>query len=290
LTPLLVLLAVAAWTNEETVTTPDGNTVTETGSLSPWIPATVAVLVVLSAVASWWWAGREILLHERAAAAVDRERLLIEDASHQLRTPIAVLVTNADVALADADPTVDDLRAAVQQSRETATAMQSVVEGLLRQARTRRNEADRRTTDLVAIVADACRHHATSADEAGVALHRTGPQRLTAATDRAALERTIDALLDNAIRHSPPGAAVGLDIRDGGDEAVICIADAGPGIPTEDHAHIFARYWTTDPNRSGIGLAIAAEAGRDAFDIELESPTSADGGTKFVIRIPLHRP
>jgi signal transduction histidine kinase len=290
LAPLLVLLGVAAWTTEETRTTPGGTTVTKTGDLSPWIPATVAVLVVPSAIAAWWWAGREIVLHERTARAIDHERRLIEDASHQLRTPIAVLVTNADVTLAEPDPTIDGLRSAIEQSRQTATDMQATVESLLHQARGRRDDANRQATDLVAIAETVVQRHAHHAATAGVTIRQTAPERLDVPTDAQALERALDAVIDNAIRHSPAGGVIHVDITSSMPTATISITDDGPGIPAVHHTDVFSRSWTTDPSRNGIGLAIVAEAARNAFDVDLESPTSPSGGCRLTFRLPRRRP
>lgn len=286
LTPLLVLLAVAAWTTEEVRTAADGTTVVETEGLSAWIPVTVALLVIPAAAAAWWWAGREVALQGRATRAVQDQRRLIEDASHQLRTPIAVLMANADVTLADANPTMDDVRAALQTSRDTGAAMQRVVEGLLTDARARRVEAGRDTTDVVAIAARACGAHASQSDTKGVAVRRTGPGHLVAAVDPLALERAIDALVDNAIRHSPPGAEVVVAITSDDDAIRISVTDQGPGIVAAHHADVFRRYWTTDADRNGIGLAVVAEASRDAFIVDFTSPLGEHGGTTFELRLP----
>jgi signal transduction histidine kinase len=287
-TPLLVLLAVAAWTSEERQIGADGSAVTETSGVSPWIPITIGALVVPAALAAWWWAGREVELQARTARAVDDERQLVEDVSHQLRTPIAVLLANADVTLADETASVDDLRAALRASRDTGASMQLAVERLLVDARARRRDADRPQTDLVAIVARACRVHAERAAERGIAIRRTGPGRLTAAVDNAALGRALDAIIDNAVRHAPDGSDVRVVVSGtAGDGLVrITVTDTGPGIPTEHHHDVFRRYWTSDPAGSGIGLAIVAEAARDAFEVELTSPTSATGGTAITLHIP----
>jgi signal transduction histidine kinase len=292
-TPLLVLLAVAAWTTEQREVGSDGSSVTETSGVSPWIPITIGVLVVPAALAAWWWAGREVELQARAARAVEDERHLVEDVSHQLRTPIAVLLANADVTLADQRASVGDLRAALQASRDTGASMQEVVEHLLVDARARRLNADLPQTDLVAIAASVCEVHAERAAARGVAIRRTGPGRLTAAIDEAALSRALDAIVDNAVRHAPDGSDVRVAVSrgaagDGG--ATIAVTDTGLGILAEHHEEVFRRYWTTDPSSSGIGLAIVAEAARDAFDVELTSPISATGGTAITLRIPARPP
>ena len=289
ITPLLVLFAVAAWTTEEQEVSSDGTAISTTSDVSPWVPITIAVLVIPAALVAWWWAGREVALQTRAARAVEDERRLIEDVGHQLRTPIAVLLTNADVVLADDTATVDDLRAALQASRQTGASMQATVEQLLSDARARRLDADRPQTDLVAIVARVCQLHADHAAERSVAIRRTGPGRLTAAVDAAALTRALDAIVDNAVRHAPDSSDVRVALSSGiaaDPRAAISVSDNGPGIPVEHHDDVFRRYWSTDPANSGIGLAIVAEAARDAFDVELVSPTSAVGGTTVTLRIP----
>lgn len=287
-TPMLVLLAVAAWTTKDTEVGADGTSSTTTSGLSTWIPLTIGVLVVPAAIIAWWWAGRAVELHARAAAAADAERRLIEDVSHQLRTPIAVLLANADVSLADASASSDELRAALVSSRRTGEAMQHVVEQLLAGARAHRL-ADRARTDLVPIVTEVCQMHAGRAAARDVTIRRNGPGRLTAAVDAFAIGRAVDAIVDNAVRHAPAGTDVRVVVAGdttGDHDAIISVTDAGPGIPAEHQASVFDRYWSSEPDHSGIGLAIVAEAARDAFHVELTSPTTPTGGTTVTIRIP----
>jgi signal transduction histidine kinase len=288
-TPMLVLLAVAAWTTEEVSVAADGTTVTETGGLSAWIPATVAMLVLPAAVAAWWWAGREVALQLRAAGAVDDQRRLIEDTSHQLRTPIAVLIANADVTLAEPGATIDELRAALRTSRDTAASMHAVVEGLLDDARRRRLDADLSATDVVAITARVCHTHTPRAAAKQVAIRRTGPGHLTASVDAGALARAIDAIVDNAVRYAPRHTEVVVAVAGDEHTATISITDHGPGIDAEHRAHIFDRYWTSDRSRSGIGLDVVAEAADDAFEVDVDSPIETGGGTMFVLTVPRRR-
>jgi signal transduction histidine kinase len=294
LAPLLVLLVVVLWTTEDVdVTTIDGTAATtvERDAPSPWVPTTVALLALPVAAAAWWWAGREVVLHERAARAVDDRRRLVEDASHNLRTPIAVLLTNADVTLSDPDASVEQLRSAVQASRDTAASMHSAVEDLLDSARARRRFGDDGSgTDLVAIAADVASAHAEQADAAGVTIQRTGPGRLAVPLDEGPLARAVDAIVDNAVRHSPAGSEVVLAVAlaSEGAAATLSVTDRGPGISRSHHADVFRRYWTNGSGGgNGIGLAMAAEAAQEGFTIDLDSPLGPDGGTTFTLTIPL---
>ena len=288
-TPLLMLLAVAAWTTEEVYVSSDGSSLTTRGGLSAWIPVTVALLVVPAAVVTWWWAGREVALHAKAARAVDDQRRLIEDTSHRLRTPIAVLLANADVALAEPQPTVDDLIGALRASRETAAGMQRAVEGLLSEARIRRLDAEW-SVDVTDVIARVCRAHASHAATKQVAVRRTGPGHLITSVDAPGLERAIDAIVDNAIRHAPPATDVVVSTSCDNDNVTITITDHGPGIAPEHRARIFERYWTTDAARNGIGLGVVAEAARDSFSVDVESPLGPDGGTTFKLTIRRRSP
>jgi len=242
--------------------------------------------VVPTAVAAWWWAGREVALHVQAARAVEDQRRLIEDTSHRLRTPLAVLLANVDVTLAEPSASDDELRDALRASRHAAASMHTVVEDLLAGARTRHLETERRTVDLVAVTAGVCRAHADRAAGEGISIRRTGPGHLIARTDGRALERAIDAIVDNAVRHAPPHTEIHVAVAGDDHGATIRVTDQGPGIPPDQHARLFERYWTTDPTRTGIGLAVAAEAARDLFTIDVESPLGPSGGTRFTITAP----
>ena len=77
--PLLILVAVSAWTTEVVDIDVDGSVSTERGGLTVWIPVTVGLLVVPLAGAAWWWAGREVRLQERLADSIQLQRTLLED-------------------------------------------------------------------------------------------------------------------------------------------------------------------------------------------------------------------
>lgn len=289
LAPLLVLLAVVLWTTEDVDTTSvDGSgsaTVVSSDGPSPWVPATVALLALPVAAAAWWWAGRSVTLHERAARVVEDRRQLVEDASHQLRTPIAVLLTNADVTLADPDATVGHLREALRSSRDTAAAMRTAVESLLDGARAR---IDGPGTDLVTLVARVAAAHADQAAAAGVVVRRTGPGRMVVPVDESPLEQAIDAILDNAIRHSPDGAEVVLAVS----ATQLTVTDQGPGIDPRHHTNAFSRYWTTSTSEgTGLGLAIATEAAKNHnFTLTIDSPLAPTGGTTLTLTFPVRTP
>lgn len=285
--PLLVLLAVSAWTQEEVKEFSDGTSATSTAGLSAWVPITVGILVIPAAVASWWWAGREVRLQERLAGTTAVQRQLLEDASHQLRTPLAVLLTNAEVTLADPSATETDLREALLTTRQTAERMRLVVEDLLSDARARQG-ASSAGADLAAIADRTCATYRNAAAARGVRVRRTGVERLPLPVDGAAIARAVDALVDNAVRHSPAGSEVLVEVARENGSAVLAVTDAGPGIPAADQPHVFERYWTTAEGHSGIGLAIVAQVAAAHGGVQIDSPHGPAGGTQVRLRFRSH--
>jgi signal transduction histidine kinase len=336
LLPLAVLLVVAAELDEQQVRTAvdgsdgadavDGVVTERTRGLSPWVPATAAVLALPAAVAAWWWAGRAVVPLRRIAAVADEiqatsldrriglldappevqalagsfdrmldrlgaaasvQQRLVEDASHQLRTPLAVLLTNAEVTLADPDAPRERLRRALTDSRDAAERLRGVIDDLLVTARTEHRAATRVAADLAAIARDAAATYAALAGGAGVELVVRGPERLPAAADGSAVARAVASLVENAIRHSSPGGTV--VVHAGGDDAgpFVAVADEGPGVDPAHRDRIFDRYWTTDgPDERGlgIGLAVVRQVAEAHEGVTVDSPLGPSGGTRFTLR------
>ena len=211
------------------------------------MPLTAAALAVPAAAAAWWWAGRAVvplrqitevansiqatsldrrigltdapeevqaladsfdLMLDRLAASSQVQRRLVEDASHQLRTPLAVLATNADVALAEPSPTVDDLREALVATRDTVDRLQLVVEDLLATARAEHQAATNARRPGPHRPRRSAATYADLAGGLGVEVIVTGPDRVPAAVDGPSVARAVSSLVENAIRHSPPGGVV----------------------------------------------------------------------------------
>lgn len=325
LVPLIVLLVVSQ-AFDETQTVNDATQVTErTRGLSPWVPATAALLALPAAAAAWWWAGRAVgpiehitavadeiqatsldrriglidaprelqaladsfdRMLDRLAAASDVQRRLIEDTSHQLRTPLAVLATNADIALGDPDAGVDDLREAMHATKQTVDGLRVTVEDLLADARAEHHTTARTGNDLVALVHDARATYAEAAAARHVEIRIAGPEQLTAAIDGPPVARAIASLVDNAVRHAPDGTVVEVELGSKDNRAFVAVTDHGSGIPPEQHDRIFDRYWSggaTPDDGLGIGLAVVKQVGDAHEGIELASPLGPEGGTRATL-------
>ncbi|WP_328813851.1 HAMP domain-containing sensor histidine kinase [Rhodococcus sp. NBC_00297] len=219
----------------------------------------------------------------RERATADRTRQFVDDAAHDLRTPVAGISAAAETLLRGGVDTERDVRERLLASmiRESRRASR-LIDDLLMSARTDDDvELDRHDHDLLALArADADRARLLAPDSTVVV---TG-ESVVAPVDAARLARILANLTDNALRHGPPDGVVTVDVRDAGTTATIRVSDEGPGIGAQDRERIFDRMVRLDCARtsegSGLGLTIArtyarAHGGDVVYD-----------GTAFVLSVP----
>ncbi|MEU7404136.1 ATP-binding protein [Streptomyces sp. NPDC044948] len=210
-------------------------------------------------------------------SSVERQRRFVADASHELRSPIASLRTQLEVAAAH--PELLDLAGAV----EDTVRLQRLAADLLLLARLDAGErpADARV-DLTALAREAAE------GRTGVTVRGDGAA-VGAAGSRGQLGRVLANLLDNAQRHAR--SAVEVAVRRDGDAAVVAVADDGEGVPAADRERIFERFVRLDAARSrddggaGLGLAIARDvAVRHGGTLTVRDAPA--GGALFELRLP----
>lgn len=221
--------------------------------------------------------------------AFARMRAFSADAAHELRTPINRILTVADVAALDeSDPA--HWQHALGHVRESAEEMRRLVESLLLLARGEegRIRLERSLLSLPALLAQLGDLYQPLADEARVQLEvDCGPVEVRA--DRDLMAHALANLVENAIRHTPPGGRVRLTAGEGSEGPVLTVSDSGPGVPPEDRAWIFERFTQRDPARSsggsGLGLPIVRMIAQ-LHGGEVHVEDSPLGGAAFVIRLP----
>jgi two-component system sensor histidine kinase TctE len=221
---------------------------------------------------------------------LDEQERFIADASHQMRTPLAVLRTQVDLARRESEPArvMETLEAL---SRSLADTIQ-VTNQLLSRARARHGLAVRRRSpvDLDAAVRQVCLDLAPAAVARGVDLAYEGTPTLLVYGDEGLLREAARNLLDNALRHTPAGGAitVRVDAADDG-SALLEVEDTGPGIPAELWERAFEPFVRLDPaagEGSGLGLAIVRDVVL-AHGGEVTLGPGADGrGLKACVRLP----
>ncbi|MGW5004758.1 ATP-binding protein [Streptomyces parvulus] len=212
-------------------------------------------------------------------ASVERQRRFVADASHELRSPIASLRTQLEVAAAH--PELLDLDGAV----EDTVRLQRLAADLLLLARL---DAGERPADARVDLAALAREEA--AGRAGVSVQEGGETgAVTVAGSRGQLGRVLANLLDNAQRHAR--SAVVVSVRRDGGLAVVGVADDGDGVPEADRERIFERFVRLDDARSrddggaGLGLAIARDvAVRHGGTLTVHGGPA--GGALFELRLP----
>ena len=231
---------------------------------------------------------RESLASQRAA--LRRQREFAADASHELRTPLTVIRSSVEHLRrsrgADGSATtteaLDDIDAEVGH-------LTALVEDLLLLARSDSGAItlNRLPVDLGDVAADGAGALAKLADERGVRLG-LDPEPAMVKGDHARLRQLIVILVDNAVRHTPRGGSVRVQVRSDRQQAVLEVDDEGPGIQAEDMPRVFERFWRAPgaaAGGTGLGLAIAKSI-VDLHDGRITVANRAEGGARFTVRLP----
>lgn len=236
-------------------------------------------------------------LLDRLERSFDQQRRFMADASHELRTPTAILRTEADVTLSRGTRPETEYRASFGVVQDAARRLTRIVDDLFLLARVDAGHLVAHTDDvhLEDIVHDAVRGIRPLADQRGVTVELQDIAEAPVRGDADLLGRLVLNLLDNAVKYSPAGRAVTVSLARAGDSWEIRVADGGPGIPAEAQARLFERFFRVDIARSreessttggaGLGLAIArhiAEAHGGSLVLAATSPR----GSCFCATIP----
>jgi two-component system OmpR family sensor kinase len=228
----------------------------------------------------------------RISQALERERRLIADASHELRSPLAVLRTELELA---SHPTRSraELAESVSHAAGEADRVARLADALLFLARTDQGGPVVHSVrqPLQPVLAGAVTAAAGRATARGVRLDLEVDQGLDAPIDADRLRQATDNLLDNALRVAPAGSAVRVraERRDG--MVAVVVSDAGPGFPAEFLPHAFERFRRADPARTrkhggaGLGLAIVAAIAR-GHGGRAEAANRPDGGAEVRLLLP----
>jgi two-component system, OmpR family, sensor kinase len=215
--------------------------------------------------------------------ALSRQRQFVADASHELRTPLTSILANLELLAEVLD---GERREAAESALRSSQRMRRLVGDLLLLARADANRTvPHAPTDVGQVLVDAAAELGPLADT-----HELTVDARPAVVDgsRDELHRMALNLMENAVRHTPPGTRVHASVgrRDG--EVVLAVEDDGPGVPAELRDHVFERFVRGEGDRgssSGLGLSIVravAESHGGGVDLEDAHP-----GARFVVHLPL---
>jgi two-component system OmpR family sensor kinase len=226
--------------------------------------------------------------------AMKKQREFVADASHELRTPLTSVLANLELLQASLQGrNQEEEQAMVGSALRSSRRMSRLVADLLLLARSDAGRAGQhRPCDLAEIAGNVAAEMVPVLGDRD--LEMDNQQALPLEGNADELHRMVLNLLDNAARHTPPGARIALSVQRKAGDAVIEVADDGPGIPPQLREQIFDRFVrgegpadTAVGPGSGLGLAIvravaAAHAG------SVEAGESASGGALFRVRLPLN--
>jgi two-component system OmpR family sensor kinase len=216
---------------------------------------------------------------EQARTSEERMRRFITDASHELRTPLTTIRGFAELYRQGAARDVEMLMSRIEsESRRIGL----LVDDLLLLARLdAQRPLERHRVDLLALASDAVHDAQAIAPERNIAMDvLDGPGTPEVLGDEARLRQVLSNLMANALQHTPESADITVRVGTDGDNAVLEVADEGPGMSEQDAARIFERFYRTDSSRArasggtGLGLSI------------VDSLVHAHGGTVAVTTAP----
>lgn len=187
------------------------------------------------------------------------------DASHELRTPIAAMKSEIEVALLQPKLTISEAKVLLSSSLEELDRLTFLADGLLAIARHEERPLELKSQALLPAVESATKQLKNSANVKSISIKLTVDVQLSATFDQQGLREVMIILIDNAIKYSYEKSTVYITARTQKDKVLISVKNHGVGIEPKDIPHVFERFYRADASRSqitrghGLGLSIAKQ-------------------------------
>jgi signal transduction histidine kinase len=248
-----------------------------------------AIVLAVGAAASVWlgWvlAGRAVRPVE---ASFDAQRRFVANASHELRTPLARLKTLTQVALSDRNADVASLRAAHERVLASEQELEQLIDGLLTLAAGQEGLRRRKPVDLAAVTGDVLAARAAEIDGSGL--------RLTSSLDPASttgdpqlVERLVENIVDNAIRHNAPRGRIEVATATAGGRALVSVINDGAALSGDELERLKQPFGRAGADRTGdghgLGMSIVG-AIADAHKATIAATALPEGGLRLEVRFP----
>lgn len=249
------------------------------------VVALLALLGVSWALSSWALAPVQ--------RAWDDQRRFVSDASHELKTPLAVIVANTDILLAD-EAMPQESRRWVLSTADEAAHMRSLVNDLLELARADEGASSgvmrKEDVDLSDLVESAALEFDAVAFERGCIIESSIQPNLHVKGDPEWLERLAKILLDNACKYAAPSSTIDVNLAKTANHITLAVTNMGNVIDPEDLAHVFDRFYRSDKARNratgGVGLGLAIAKGiAEAHGGTISATSTETDGTTFTVTL-----
>ncbi|MEQ9379345.1 MAG: HAMP domain-containing sensor histidine kinase [Pirellulales bacterium] len=236
-------------------------------------------------------------LLDRIGEHLQHRRDFLANAAHELRTPLAAIRSSVEVALSS-DRSNEEYQDLLVEIINQGMSLETLVNQLLLISE---SEAERLKMDPAPVAFDevvrrSADMFAGTAESRNITLDVNIPRPVTIRGNRHLLRQLINNLIDNAIKYTPRGGRVGVDLQlnNPQDIVILTVTDTGIGIAEEDHLKVFDRFFRADKSRTrmsqtagtGLGLSIC-QAAAAAHDGEIRCESELGNGSRFVVEIPL---
>lgn len=246
---------------------------------------TLAVFFVIALLLSKW-------ALKPVEEAWTSQRQFVADASHELKTPLTVVLANTSILLKHPEATIANQSQWIESTQVEAESMQGLVNEMLELAQVEsRANVQHEPLDFSDMVAGETLQFESVAFERGCRFEESVAEGITVSGDAQRLRKMTSTLIENALKYVDDGGLVEVRLEAKGNAAHMTIHNTGSTISPEDLPHIFDRFYRTDKARTsgtggfGLGLAIAREIAREhAGDITC---SSSDSGTTFTVTLPI---
>lgn len=232
---------------------------------------------------------------QRLDSAFESQKQFIQDASHELRTPIAIAQTNIEVLEMDRQATVKDYRHLMDVIKLSLERMNGVNDSLLLLSESAPAKAKWSKVDISSLMSEVQAEADMEAKVSSISLElKLAEESLAVKGDATHLKQAVINLVDNAIKYNHPNGSVKLSAQLDGDNVVIQVEDTGTGIAPQDLSHVFDRFYRVEKSRSrdkggsGLGLSIAKKIVEDhGGTVSVESVLGS--GSTFRILLPVYK-